>query len=92
MRPLIQLARQLWRDGEQQHHGDHGGDSHQNLKAVDKTLEHQAPGKATVVKNQSELVSQIATRVVNTTPPTTGRDQEGVSCERTKVTLAAKAP
>ena len=39
-----------------------------------------------MVKNQSDVVSQIATRVVNTTPPTTGSDQEGVLCERTKVT------
>ena len=45
-----------------------------------------------MVKNQSEVVNQMATRVVNTTPPTTGKDQEGVSWDRTSVTLAAKAP
>ena len=79
MRPLIQPARNRGRDGEQQNDGDHRGDSHHDLKAVDEALEHQIPGKATVVKNQSDVVSQIAARVVNKTPPTTGSDQEGVS-------------
>lgn len=67
------------RNSDQQDHGKTCENRHHCLEPVDDPLEHQNAGNPMVVKNHNELVSQIATSAVNTTPPATGRAQVGAS-------------
>ena len=77
--------------GEQQHdsycdrHGDDPLDDERD------PAEHQR-STPIVRKNHHELVSQISTRTVNSSPPTTGSAHPGMRRDRTTSTFVANAP
>jgi len=77
---------------QEQDDGQNGESRHQPLHAVDEAAERHSAGNPNVVKNQRELVSQMATSAVNTAPPATGRAHDGPAWLLTIRTLAAKAP
>ncbi len=77
--------------GEQQHDGDHHGNGDDPLDDVGDPAEHQRSTPISL-KNHHELVSQISTSTVNTSPPTTGSAHEGIRLDRTTRILVANAP
>ena len=54
--------------------------------------QHYGEGNPLLEMNQKPLVSQVATRIVNSAPPASGSAIPGSECERTTTILTANAP
>ena len=77
--------------GEQQHDGDDHGHADDRLDDERDPPQHQR-STPIVRKNHHELVSQISTSTVNSSPPTTGSAHPGIRRDRTTRIFVANAP